>query len=357
MERKTSAVSRCGSVFTCETSTPSAASVSRTKRPLCSSPTRVSIATLSPRRLAHTPRVGGRAAEVLGEGVWSSSRPPICSPYRSTAARPMQMRSRAFTWRSAPRPRRPAPARGTSARPACGTAWRSAPRAGSTPWRCARAGESALSVIAIDRHLARVAGLRHLEHLRRVVLERDDDQRVLRADELRRLVDHAAHRVDQVHRQLELGQRIGEVVGDREGAAVAEDVDGLRAGELAHRGGEVGVRDVLVHRLERGDAVGDELAEHAARPRALLAGAERLRCARGSCARPGNGWSARPAGRGTRAAARRSRRSRAPARSAPGPRAARRRRARASPRCRAPCPAGARGRRWRCAAAAATVSG
>ena len=67
--------------------------------------------------------------------------------------------------------------------------------------------------------------------------------------------------------QLELGERVGEVVGDREGAPVAEHVDGSRAGELLHRGGEVGGGDVLVQLLERGDAVGDELVEHAARAR------------------------------------------------------------------------------------------
>ena len=47
-------------------------------------------------------------------------------------------------------------------------------------------------------------------------------------------------------------------------------------GELAHRGGEVLGGDVLVQLLERGDAVGDELVEHAAGPGARLVGAERL---------------------------------------------------------------------------------
>src|SRR5688572_17449959 len=94
MARNTSAVRRRASVTTCETSTPSAASVSRTKRPLCSSPTRVSIATFSPRRLAATPVLAGLPPRYLAKLAWSSSRAPICSPYRSTAARPMQIRSR-----------------------------------------------------------------------------------------------------------------------------------------------------------------------------------------------------------------------------------------------------------------------
>jgi hypothetical protein len=48
-----------GSVPTCETSTPSRASVSRTKRPFCSSPTRVIIATRGPRRAAPTAVLAG----------------------------------------------------------------------------------------------------------------------------------------------------------------------------------------------------------------------------------------------------------------------------------------------------------
>ena len=67
MPRKTSAVSRFGSVVTWPTSTPSAASVSRTKRPLCSSPTRVSIAGLQAEARDADGGVGRRAAEVLGE--------------------------------------------------------------------------------------------------------------------------------------------------------------------------------------------------------------------------------------------------------------------------------------------------
>src|SRR6187455_2138741 len=93
MPRKTSAVSRSGSVVTWPTSTPSAASRSRTNRPRCSSPTRVSMAGFMPSRARPTAVLAGEPPRYFANERMSSSRPPICSPYRSTAARPMQITS------------------------------------------------------------------------------------------------------------------------------------------------------------------------------------------------------------------------------------------------------------------------
>ena len=65
MPSSTSAVSRSGSVITPRVSTPSRASSSRMKRPMCSSPTRVISADFSPSRAVPAGDVGGRAADVF----------------------------------------------------------------------------------------------------------------------------------------------------------------------------------------------------------------------------------------------------------------------------------------------------
>ena len=96
------------------------------------------------------------------------------------------------------------------------------------------------------------------------------------ADLARRLLQHPADGIEQVRFQLELVQRVGDVVGDRKGPPMAQHVDAPRAGKLLCSSGEVCRRHLLVQLLERRDAVGDELGEHAARAGALLAGAKGL---------------------------------------------------------------------------------
>ena len=159
--RNASAVSRRGSVATWLTSTPSAASVSRTNRPLCSSPTRVSMAGRRPRRAHPTAVFAGEPPRYLAKLNMSSRRPPVCSPYRSTAARPTQMTSNgrplltppSATRRSARRdcgrrsPR--APARGTAARPASGTGGSSSSPSSKVTVAERTSGESGVSVITI----------------------------------------------------------------------------------------------------------------------------------------------------------------------------------------------------------------
>ena len=94
MPRITSPVRRRGSVTTWLTSTPSRASASRTNRPICSSPTRVSMDERTPSRTRPAARFPDEPPRYLAKLCMSSRRPPTCCPYRSTAARPMQMTSR-----------------------------------------------------------------------------------------------------------------------------------------------------------------------------------------------------------------------------------------------------------------------
>ena len=94
--RITSAVRRSGSVFTCWVSTPSAARVSRMNRPICSFPTRASMADFNPSRAVPIAVFDGLPPTYLAKLPISSRRPPTCWPYKSTPARPIQMRSRSL---------------------------------------------------------------------------------------------------------------------------------------------------------------------------------------------------------------------------------------------------------------------
>ncbi len=105
----TSAVRRVRSVVTWLTSTPSLASASRTKRPICSLPTRVSMAERVPRRARPAARLPDEPPRYLAKLCMSSSRPPNCSPYKSTAARPRQMTSSVLSVLTASNVRIPEP--------------------------------------------------------------------------------------------------------------------------------------------------------------------------------------------------------------------------------------------------------
>jgi hypothetical protein len=80
MPRSTSAVSRSVSVLTPRTSTPSRASSSRMKRPMCSSPTRVMSADFSPSRAVPAAMFVGEPPMYFWKLPMSSSRPPTCAP-------------------------------------------------------------------------------------------------------------------------------------------------------------------------------------------------------------------------------------------------------------------------------------
>ena len=80
MPRRTSAVSRSGSTFTPRVSTPSRASCSTMKRPMCSSPTPVITADFSPSRAVPQAMLVGEPPMYFEKHPMSSSRPPIWSP-------------------------------------------------------------------------------------------------------------------------------------------------------------------------------------------------------------------------------------------------------------------------------------
>ena len=63
------------------------------KRPMCSSPTAVIRPGLSPSRAVPIEMLVGQPPTYLAKLAMSSSRPPTCSPYRSTEERPMQITS------------------------------------------------------------------------------------------------------------------------------------------------------------------------------------------------------------------------------------------------------------------------
>ena len=79
-ESRTSAVSRSLSVVMPSTDTPSRTSCSRMKRPICSSPTRVSSAERRPSRAVPTEMLVGQPPTALVKDAMSSSREPICWP-------------------------------------------------------------------------------------------------------------------------------------------------------------------------------------------------------------------------------------------------------------------------------------
>ena len=64
--------------------------------------------------------------------------------------------------------------------------------------------------------------------------------------------------------QLELVERVGEVAGDRKGAALRQHVDLRRAGEQPRRGGQRLRIDVLLELAQLVDRLADELVQHPA---------------------------------------------------------------------------------------------
>src|SRR5208337_141027 len=96
MPRMTRAVRRSGSTFTPRVSTPSRASCSTMNLPMCSSPTPVITADLNPSRAVPKAMFVGEPPMYFSNDPMSSSRQPICAPYRSTPDPPMVMTSSAF---------------------------------------------------------------------------------------------------------------------------------------------------------------------------------------------------------------------------------------------------------------------
>jgi hypothetical protein len=80
MPSRTSEVSLTGSVRMPATSTPSRAQLSRMKRPICSSPTRVIRPLLKPRRAVPMAMLVGQPPTALEKVAISSRRPPTCTP-------------------------------------------------------------------------------------------------------------------------------------------------------------------------------------------------------------------------------------------------------------------------------------
>ncbi len=79
-ESSTSAVSLSGSVLSPSTDTPSRRSCSRMKRPICSSPTRVSNAERRPSLAVPTAMLAGHPPTDLAKEAISSNREPFCWP-------------------------------------------------------------------------------------------------------------------------------------------------------------------------------------------------------------------------------------------------------------------------------------
>ena len=75
---------------------------------MCSSPTRVMSADVSPSRAVPQAILVGRAARCISRNSpWSSSRPPTCAPLRSTPAAPYRMTSSGFFMAQPDDPPRP----------------------------------------------------------------------------------------------------------------------------------------------------------------------------------------------------------------------------------------------------------
>ena len=87
-------VSRCASTCTCDVSQPSRCKVSTRKRPICSSPTRDTIAARRPSLAAPKAMLAELPPRYFAKLDTSSSRAPTCCAYKSTARRPRQAMSK-----------------------------------------------------------------------------------------------------------------------------------------------------------------------------------------------------------------------------------------------------------------------
>ena len=198
-------------------------------------------------------------------------------------------------------------------------------------------GESALSVTTTIGHAGAPGALGEIDRERRVRREADRDQRVASA-RLRELFrPEPAHIVDERGRDPELGERIGQIVGDAERPSLAEAMDRPRGRQKLDRPVELAALHVVAQARDRGrGGIGeseqkmDGIAAVRGRSAAAPSGARNSRAT--GCA----------GASGTTPAARRSRRSPASGRSAPGSRPAPRRCGRVPRPCRARIHPGAR---------------
>ena len=122
--------------------------------------------------------------------------------------------------------------------------------------------------LAVDRLVHDVGGLL------RVGPEAGRDQQVAGPHHRALLDDHPGEAVHQVGPLVGVAQRVGEVGGDREGAAQADEVNGVGLRDQFHAALELGLARRLVEMLQRRDVALDEVVQEIRRRlRGAVAGA------------------------------------------------------------------------------------